>query len=212
MRLSIARHSNTVEALRRDNHFLPNRPATRVKVARSMEELMQAFVVRAAVFMSEDSYTYAEEFDGNDFTATQILGLVGDEPAATIRVRYFAGFAKPERLAVRREFRKSGVAADVIAFAIELCREKGYTKVYGHAEKGLVPFWERFGFTRMGRPEFLSLDNKRYIEIERDLDPLPDALTMKNDPNLLLRPEGEWRKRSVPDCSVERPALNPTGS
>lgn len=171
---------------------------------------MQAFVVRAAVFMSEQRCPYAEEFDGNDFTATQILGLIDGEPAATIRIRYFAGFAKPERLAVRREFRKTGIAGDVIEFAVELCRQKGYAKLYGHAQERLVPFWERFGFTPMDRPEFAFSDHN-YIEIERDLDPLPDALTMKDDPMTLIRPEGEWRERGVLDHSIERPATNPTG-
>ena len=85
-----------------------------VKVARSIEDLMQAFAIRAAVFLSEQHCPYAEEFDGNDFTATQFLGLVDGEPASTCRTRYFSDFAKLERVAVRREFRGSGVAAQMI--------------------------------------------------------------------------------------------------
>jgi len=193
-----------------ENGNLPNRPKTAVKVASNMEELMQAFVVRAAVFMSEQRCPYAEEFDGNDFTATQILGLIGDEPAATIRVRYFAGFAKPERLAVRREFRKTGIAADVIEFAVELCRQKGYAKLYGHAQERLVPFWKRFGFAPMGRPDFIFSDHK-YIEIQRDLDPMPNALTITEDPMVLVRPEGQWHEHGVLERSADRHATNPTG-
>ncbi len=211
MSTSVTPNPKAAKTLGRDDHLLPNRPTTNVKIARNMEELMQAFVVRAAVFMSEENFSYADEFDGNDFTATQILGMVGDEPAATIRVRYFAGFAKPERLAVRREFRKTGVAADVIKFAVELCREKGYAKLYGHAEERLLPFWERFGFARMGRPDFVSFDHNRYIEIERDLEPLPEALSLAGDPIALIRPEGRWAERGILDNSIERPATNPTG-
>lgn len=209
MSSSVNGHADAPATPGSDNHALPNRPKTAVKVAGNMEELMQAFVVRAAVFMSEQRCPYAEEFDGNDFTATQILGLIGDEPAATIRVRYFAGFAKPERLAVRREFRKTGIAADVIEFAVELCRQKGYAKLYGHAQERLIPFWERFGFARMGRPDFVFSDH-RYIEIQRDLEPLPDALTIKEDPMTLVRPEGQWNERGVLDRSAERCATNPT--
>jgi predicted GNAT family N-acyltransferase len=202
-----------MKPLGRDNHFLPNRPATTVKVAGTMEELMQAFMVRAAVFMSEESFSYAEEFDGNDFTATQILGMVGDEPAATIRVRYFAGFAKPERMAVRREFRNTGVAGDVIKFAVELCRKKGYAKLYGHAEKRFLPFWERFGFARMAaRRGFVSLDRNKYFEIERDLEPLPETASLLNDPIAMIRPEGRWNERSVPDRSAGRNATYPIES
>jgi len=208
---SVTQYSDAVEMLERDSRFLPNRPATHIKIARNMEELMQAFVVRAAVFMSEESFSYADEFDGNDFTATQILGLIGDEPVATIRVRYFAGFAKPERLAVRREYRKTGVAADVIKFAVELCREKGYAKLYGHAEERLVPFWERFGFVRMGRPGFVSLDSHRYIEIERDLEPLPEAVSIAKDPIALISPEGEWADCGLPGRSAARCVAQPAG-
>ena len=210
MSSSVTGHTDAPATPASDPHSLPNRPATAVKVARNMEELMQAFVVRAAVFMSEQRCPYSEEFDGNDFTATQILGLIGDEPAATIRVRYFAGFAKPERLAVRREFRKTGIAADVIEFAVELCRQKGYAKLYGHAQERLVPFWKRFGFAPMGRPDFVFSDH-RYIEIQRDLDPLPDALSITEDPMVLVRPEGQWGEHGVLERSAERYATNPTG-
>jgi predicted GNAT family N-acyltransferase len=203
-------HADAIETQENNSPSLPNRPATSIKVAHNMEELMQVFAARAAVFMSEQRCPYAEEFDGNDFTATQILGLINDEPAATIRVRYFDGFAKPERLAVRREFRKSGIAAEVIDFAVELCRQKGYEKLYGHAQERLMPFWERFGFARMGRPKFAFSDHT-YIEIERDLEPLPEAVTMKEDPMTLIRPEGKWNEQGVLDYSVVRPVTNPTG-
>ncbi len=53
---------------------------------------------------------YEEEFDGNDFSSTHLLGYVGDEPAGCLRIRYFASFAKIERLAVRHEFRHTRLA------------------------------------------------------------------------------------------------------
>ena len=136
-----------------------------VSVAHNMEDMMKAVAVRAAVYMSEQNCPYAEEFDGNDFSATHILCLVGEEPAATMRIRYFAGFAKPERIAVRPEFRKSGVAAKMITYGMDLCRQKGYMRLYGHAQKRLVPFWERLGWRALGTPEFVFSDH-RYVEME----------------------------------------------
>ena len=189
---------------------LLNRQATTVKLAQNIDEMMQAFVVRAAVFMSEQRCPYAEEFDGNDFTATHILGLIDGEPVATMRIRYFSSFAKPERLAVRREFRKSGIAADVIEFGVEICRQKGYRKLYGHAQERLLPFWERFGFKRMDTPEFVFSDH-RYVEIERDLEPHLDTITMDRDPMILIRPESEWDTPGVLEKSSVRPATNPVG-
>ena len=189
---------------------LSNQPAKAVKVADCIEDMMQAFVVRAVVFMSEQHCPYAEEFDGNDFTAAHILGLIGEEPVATMRIRYFADFAKPERLAVRREFRQSGIAAEVIDFGVELCRRKGYRKLYGHAQERLLPFWERFGFRPMNTSEFVFSDH-RYIEIERDLEPHPDPISMADDPMRIIRPEGTWDRLGVLERSATRPASNPTG-
>src|ERR1041385_8141307 len=73
----------------------------RAIVAATPDAIQKVFALRAAVFMSEQDCPYEEEFDGNDFCATHILGLVDQQPAAVLRVRYFADFAKIERLAVR---------------------------------------------------------------------------------------------------------------
>ncbi len=187
-----------------------NRPVTTIKIAHGIEEIMRAFAVRAAVFMAEQSCPYDEEFDGNDFTATQLLGIVDGEPAATMRIRYFADFAKPERLAVRREFRGTGVAGELVEFAVELCRQKGYRKLYGHAQERLMPFWERFGFRAMRTAEFVFSDH-RYFEIECDLEPHPDPIALGKDPLVIVRPEGAWEEPGILDRSSARPATNPTG-
>ena len=171
---------------------------------------MQAFAVRSAVFLSEQNCPYAEEFDGNDFTATHVLGLVGTEPAATMRIRYFADFAKPERLAVRKEFRKSGITAEVINFGVELCRRQGYHKLYGHAQVRLLPFWQRYGFRPTGKDSFVFSDHE-YVEILCDLEPHPEAITGAEDPLVMIRPEGDWDRPGVLDHSAARPATNPTG-
>ena len=170
---------------------------------------MQAFIVRAAVFLGEQRCPYAEEFDGNDFTATQILGPIDDEPVATMRIRYFSDFAKPERLAVRQEFRKSRIAFDVVRFGLKLCREKGYRKLYGHSQHRLVPFWRRFGFRPTNTPHFVFSDHL-YVELVCDLKPHPDPLTIDTDPMVLIRPESEWDRPAVLDRSAIRRATNPT--
>jgi predicted GNAT family N-acyltransferase len=85
-----------------------------IRVAASMTDLMQVVAIRAAAFLAEQNCPYAEEFEGNDFCALHLIGAVNDEPAACLRVRFFADFAKLERLAVRREFRRSRLAFESI--------------------------------------------------------------------------------------------------
>lgn len=181
-----------------------------VSVAHTIEDMMKAFAVRATVYMSEQDCPYAEEFDGNDFSATQILGHIGEEPAGTMRIRYFADFAKIERLAVRRSYRTSPIAAKIVKFGIELCRQKGYRKLYGHAQARVVPFWRRFGFQTIDGSDFVFSDHQ-YVEVECLLEPHPNPITIGNDPLVLVRPEGMWDRPGVLDRSRSRPATCPTG-
>ena len=51
-------------------------------VASTPDAIQKVFALRAAVFMSEQNCPYEEEYDGNDYTGTHILGLVSGEPAA----------------------------------------------------------------------------------------------------------------------------------
>lgn len=204
-------HVLAAREMRNERPSRPNRPPNTVKVARTLEELMQAFIVRAAVYMSEQTCPYAEEFDGNEFTATHILGLIGDEPVATLRIRYFSDFAKIERLAVRREYRRSTIAFDVVRYGINLCRRKGYRRLYGHAQERLVRFWGRFGFRPMEDVAEFAFSDHRYVAIECDLKPHEEALTIIDDPMVLIRPEGDWDVPGVLDGSSVRPATNPGG-
>ncbi len=179
-----------------------------VKVAGSIEELMQAFVIRGAVFLSEQKCPYAEEFDGNDFTATHLIAMVGDEPAATMRLRWFADFAKLERVAVRQEFRTTLAARRLVRFGIELCRRKGYRTLYGHAQRRLVPFWRRYGFRPMDDGDFHFSDHE-YVAMCCAMQPGDDVIDLKSDPLVLCRPEGDWDRPGVLDHSAARAPTNP---
>ena len=69
---------------------MTNRPVVTIKLASTSDELMQCYMLRAAVFMGEQHCPYWEEFDGNDYTASHIIVYVDGEPAASMRVRWFA--------------------------------------------------------------------------------------------------------------------------
>src|SRR4051794_13482339 len=98
--------------------------AISIRVARSLSDLMQVVAIRAAVYLSEQDCPYNEEFDGNDFCAMHLIGPAGREPAGCIRIRFFADFAKLERLAVRQEFRRTSLAFEMARAGIRLSRAK----------------------------------------------------------------------------------------
>lgn len=181
-----------------------------VTVARSLEDMMRVMAIRSAVYLAEQECPYAEEFDGNDFCAAHLIGYIGGEPAGCLRIRYFAEFAKMERLAIRREFRRTRLAFKLVRAGIELCRAKGYRKIYGHSQKRLLNFWGRFGFKPLeGGREFVFSDFD-YVEVTLDMSPHPQAVAIGVDPYVTIRPEGRWHVPGILERSAIRPATRPS--
>ena len=181
-----------------------------VTIARTFEDLMRVAALRSAVYIGEQECPYEEEFDGNYLSATHIIGYVGNEPAGCMRIRYFADFAKIERLAVRKEFRNTRLSFQIVKAGIELCQKKGYRKLYGHAQKRLVNFWSRFGFRPLeGAKEFVFSDFD-YVEIVADIERAPDAIAIGADPYTMIRPEGRWHEPGVLERSAARKVTRPS--
>jgi predicted GNAT family N-acyltransferase len=183
----------------------------KVDIARTIPELMEAFAVRALVYMGEQKCPYEEEYDGNDFAAaTHLIARVGKEPVGVMRIRWFAKFCKVERVAVRREHRGGLVAAALIEAACALAGRKGYRTILGHIQARLLPFWIRYGRVRprAGRPRFFFSDHE-YVEVIRRIEPPADALSLDTPALTLLRPEGAWDEPGVLDWSASRRVTSP---
>jgi hypothetical protein len=106
------------------NHDPVLRP-TGIRVVNGFDDMMRVAAVRSAVYIGEQSCPYNEEFDGNDLAATHLLALVDNEPAGCMRLRFFGDFAKLERLAVRREFRTSRTAFQLVRAALRCAGKRG---------------------------------------------------------------------------------------
>jgi len=181
-----------------------------VTIARTLDDMMRVMSIRSAVYIAEQLCPYNEEFDGNDFTATHLIGYVGDEPAACLRIRYFADFAKVERLAVRREFRKTRISFQISKAAIELCRAKGYSRIYAHAQKRLLNFFDRLGFRPLEGGKEFAFSDFDYVEIILDTTPHPQAISLGVDPYIMIRPEGRWHEPGILERSAIRPIIRPS--
>jgi predicted GNAT family N-acyltransferase len=172
----------------------PKRPVLDVQVARSIEDIFKVFSVRSATYIAEQFCFYDEEFDGNDFCSTHFLGRVDGDAAGCVRLRFFNGFAKLERLAVRAEYRQSRLAYQLVRAALDHAARKGYRRVLGHSRLDLVRFWRVFGFRPIEtRPEF-SFAGVRYQEIMAELAPHAEPIPETAQPLVILRPEGAWDK------------------
>ena len=181
-----------------------------VTVARSMEDLMRVMSIRSAVYIGEQRCPYRGEFDGNDFSASHLLGYVGHEPIGCVRIRCFADFAKIERLAVRKEFRAKEIAPQLVEAAIALCHAKGYQRLYGHAQKRLVKFWSQFGFSTFEGGQDFVFSDFDYVEMQMITPRQANAVSIGVDPYLTIRPEGRWHRPGILENSRVRPVTHPS--
>ena len=177
----------------------------RIKAVHGFDEMAMVVAIRAAVFMGEMRRSYREEFDGNDHAATHLLAFVDDEPVGAFRIRWFADFAKLERLSILEPYRNVKLVNALIREALDLSRRKGYQFVYGRALQKVVPLWQRFGASACGP----TLETARGTATPLTCPIRPDAtqatpisgamLGASELDQMLSHAEGEW-----PEIEIHR--------
>jgi len=163
-----------------------------------------------AVYIANQDCPYLEEMDGNDFCASHILAEVDGNPAGTIRLRWFAGFCKVERITVipRFEGPQYGVVRAMAEFGLPIIAAKGYTRIVTHAQERLAGAWRRvFRFLQPTGQTFAMSDHG-YVVLAGDLRLEVPVIGEATDPLVMNRPEGAWDRPGVLDASAERPATN----
>lgn len=168
-----------------------------VSVVHDSNEFQRVLSIRSATYIAEQNCPFDEEFDGNDFACTHLLATVDGEPAGCIRMRFFAGFTKVERLAVIPRFRKTRIADRLIRTAIELGKKKGYQYFYGHAEPRVMKLWQRHGFVPRTAGSTFSFSGRDFVEGDAVLDLVNDPISLSTSPEVINRPEGLWHKTGI---------------
>jgi predicted GNAT family N-acyltransferase len=185
-------------------------PCISVRVARTIDDFMRAAVIRGAVFVGEQKCPYDEEFDGNDFTANHLIGYFDGEPAGCLHIRYFSDFARLVRLVVRKEFRGSGLGRQLVSSGVEFCQTKGYTRMCSYAQKRLVKFWGKCGFSVSSTSRELVFSDFDYIEMVCDAKRAAKPLSFETDPYVINRPEGSWQETGILERSKLRGVSRPS--
>ncbi|WP_416200344.1 GNAT family N-acetyltransferase [Terricaulis sp.] len=164
-----------------------------VSVVRSLDQWMQAMSIRAEVYIGEQAYAYGEEFDGVDLAgATHLVACLGPEPVGACRVRWFADFAKLERVSVKRASRSGRVTRALWRATADLAGRKGYKIVLGHIERTLLPFWQRTaGFeARASRPSYVFA-GREFVEAVARLPHHPEAISLDSPAENVLASESD---------------------
>jgi len=113
----------------------------KVELATSEELYKAVKAVRKQVFVKEQGIPEDKEFDGNDFCSAHVVAYIQKRhrklPIGTMRIRFFSDFAKFERMAVTRNFRKTNVSENIMQYGFDYVAQKGYRHDEGF-DKNLV--------------------------------------------------------------------------
>ena len=123
------------------------------KRTRTKRELTQAMAVRRAVFIVEQKIDEAEEYDGLDDTSLHFIALSNEKVVGTARVRFpfpSPEYAKIERMAVLKEFRRCGVGTGILACVEKELNGRRVSVAVLHAQITAAPFYESQGYRPIG--------------------------------------------------------------
>ena len=132
-----------------------------VKVVENAAELEGAIAVRMRVFVGEQGIPAAVEMDAADTAPDTIHAAAVYQGAviATGRLLPDVDGKGPHigRMAVAREWRRSGVGGMVLTFLEQQARAQGLTQITLHAQEYVKAFYAGHGYREVGEM-FLEVD------------------------------------------------------
>lgn len=147
-----------------------------VRLVSDETRLAHAHSVRRAVFIDEQGVPEHVEMDDRDETATHIViyetegenEVEAGSAVATARIRFpEEGVAKPERVAVQREYRGDGLGRWLMALVEDEAREAGCHTATLNAQESVVEFYENLGYEVVS--EVFEEAGIPHVEMEKSL-------------------------------------------
>lgn len=138
-----------------------------------------AEAIRRAVFVGEQGYAEADEWDGWDWPADRgrrcrhLLAEADGRPVGTARWYAAGGGAKLGRFALVPEARGRGWGRALVRAALADARAAGHTRFVLHAQLHLRRFYEALGFAADGEP--FAEDGAAHLRMTRDEAPAPSG-------------------------------------
>jgi putative N-acetyltransferase (TIGR04045 family) len=154
---------------------LPEEAAHVCRPVRTPAERAEHARIRREVFVAEQGLFAADDTDAHDDdpATVHVLGLVGGLPAGTVRLYPLGepGLWKGDRLAVRRPYRRSGIGAPLVRFAVALAGSRGGTRMVASVQAVNCAFFARLGWTPIG--EVFDLLGLPHRSMSIPLKPIP---------------------------------------
>ncbi|SDC79784.1 Predicted N-acyltransferase, GNAT family [Terribacillus halophilus] len=116
-------------------------------VAENSIQQQDAFQVRTLVFVEEQKVPADLEIDELENESIHFVGYEDDVPGAAGRMRLVDGYAKMERICIRKEFRGKQFGHKLMWAMEEEAKKHGMQKAKLNAQTRAIPFYERLGYT-----------------------------------------------------------------
>ena len=113
--------------------------------------MARAYAIRRRVFIEEQNVPEEIEMDADDSHAFHAIAILDGVAIGCGRMlEHGDSEVKIGRMAVLREFRKTGVGAHILRFLIDRARARGLRKAILHAQLTAEGFYLREGFNPVG--------------------------------------------------------------
>lgn len=179
----------------------------RAEIVTTYEQLLHAYAVRSICFIEENGMKAQQMFDGNDYQATHVILYSGDEPIGALRIRWFKGFAKFERFALRKAYRDNRALKVLARFAFNHVARKGYDKIITHSLPVHARLWKiLFGFKSAEgkKPVYFDGIDEPCVELVKEITPPLNAISEHTEVAILFRTEGFWDAPSEFEVAASR--------
>ncbi len=165
-----------------------------IDIVRNLKDLLQAFDLRREEFVKKQNVPEEMEFDGNDFSATQIIAKANGKPIATMRVRYFHDFVKFERMCVIPAYRKQNIPQKVMEFTAEVLKDKGFKRAMFFCRPELVKYWKSHGCQPVDSMPGTDIGAMKLCPMSWSFTKKEDKLQIKTPAAFFLAEEGKWNR------------------
>jgi ElaA protein len=114
-------------------------------------EMNAALQLRYEVFCREQGVPEREELDGRDGEGIHLVAVADGEVVATCRLLLVGSTVQFSRLAVRRDWRRRGIATALLRLADEESRAARARRIVLHAQTYAQSLYDRAGYRTRGR-------------------------------------------------------------
>ena len=123
-----------------------------IQVVHTPTDIAKCLLIRAEVFIDEQKVTEDDERDGLDDQCVHFLATDGPEVVGAARLNHLnEGYAKIQRVCVKKTSRGDGIGAGIIRAMIEHVRNDGERSIIRlGAQTHAISFYETLGFAVFG--------------------------------------------------------------